>query len=463
MLLLKFINNLRYFKKRSSKMSEQVKKMDETSHLILHRTTKDEIRQGVTVITRGEGIRVTDQDGKTYIDLDSGVTRPVHLGYGRKELAQAAYDQMCELAYFTPCQFANVPAMKLADQLAEIAPGEINKFTFECDGSEAVESAMKLAKHYHYFRGDKNRYKVISRRGAYHGVNGIGIRALGTVMPMRQMVEPLAPGSVFVEPPYCYRCQHNLRYPDCNMACARDIERIIEFEGPELFSMFIGEPVMQGFGAYLPPPEYWPIVREICDKYGILMVIDEVICAFGRTGKMFGTEHLNVKPDMITMAKGITSGYIPLGAVGCTDAVMEPIDVFMHLHTYGNHPVSCAVAIKSLEILKEEKLVENSAAMGEYFLEGLKSFTKHPSVGEIRGVGLWTAIDFTTDKNTHAPFPLKNLVSMVNRAKDKGVITKCMGMALEFAPPLSIAKDDIDEVIRVLEEAITEEEKEMGL
>jgi 4-aminobutyrate--pyruvate transaminase len=193
------------------------------------------------------------------------------------------------------------------------------------------------------------------------------------------------------------------------------------------------------------------------------MVIDEVICGFGRTGKMFATEHLNVKPDMITMAKGLTSGYVPLGAVGCTEAVMKPIDVFMHLHTYGNHPVPCAVGIKNLEILKEERLVEKSAETGEYFLAALKSLAKHPSVGEVRGTGLWTAIDFTTDKPSHAPYPLANLVSMVNRAKNRGVITKCMGMALEFAPPLIIEEDVIDEVVRILDEIITEEEKAMGL
>ena len=165
------------------------------------------------------------------------------------------------------------------------------------------------------------------------------------------------------------------------MACAREIERIVEFEGSEQFSAFIGEPIMQGFGALAPPPEYWPTVREICDKYGIVMVIDEVICGFGRTGKMFATEHFDVKPDIITMAKGITSGYIPLGAVGCTDAIMEPIDIFMHLHTYGNHPVPCAVGLENLRILKDEKLVENSAEMGDYFLEGLRPLTRHPSVG----------------------------------------------------------------------------------
>jgi putrescine aminotransferase len=431
----------------------------------MHLTPDSEIEKGITVISRGEGVHVFDTEGNKYIDLVAGVTRPVHLGYGNKELAQAVYDQMMELAYFTPLMFANEPAIKLAEVLSEITPGAINRFTFECDGSEAVETAMKLAKHYHYFKGDKGRFKVLSRKGAYHGVNGIGVRALGSVFPMRQMMEPLAPGSVFAESPYCYRCPYDMTYPDCDIVCARNIERIIEFEGPELFSAFIGEPVQQGFGALAPPKEYWPIIREICDKFGILLIIDEVICGFGRTGKMFATEHFDVQPDIMTMAKGITSGYVPLGAVGCTDAVKEPIEVFNHLHTYGNHPVPCAAGLKTVEILQKENLVEASETVGKYFLEGLQELSQHAIVGEVRGIGMWTAIDFTADKKTRAPLPAENLVSMIARAMKKGLIIKLapVRQAFELAPPLTIRKEEIDEALKIIEECISEEEKEMGL
>jgi adenosylmethionine-8-amino-7-oxononanoate aminotransferase len=212
-----------------------------------------------------------------------------------------------------------------------------------------------------------------------------------------------------------------------------------------------------------PPAGYWSVIREICDRHGILLIIDEVICGFGRTGKMFATEHVEVQPDMITMAKGLTSGYLPLGAVGCTDRVMEPIEVFNHLHTYGNHPVPCAVGVKNIEILKRDRLVENSVAMGGYFLEGLKSLQHHPSVGEVRGTGLWLAIDFTADKRTRAPFPTANLMNLLVRAKKKGVITKTMGLALEFAPPLTIQKGEIDFALKVIEECIGEEEKALGI
>jgi 4-aminobutyrate--pyruvate transaminase len=205
------------------------------------------------------------------------------------------------------------------------------------------------------------------------------------------------------------------------------------------------------------------MVREICSQYGILLIIDEVICGFGRTGKMFGVEHFGIQPDMLTMAKGISSGYVPLGAVGCTDYVLAPIDNFYHLHTYGNHPVACAAALKNIEIMLAENLVNNSKEMGEYFLDGLKTLERHAIVGEARGTGLWLALDFTTDEKTRAPFPMDRLGHMIHRAKQLGVIIKAMGSALEFAPPLIIAKADIDEALAVLEQCISEEEKEMGI
>jgi adenosylmethionine-8-amino-7-oxononanoate aminotransferase len=444
-------------------MSGNINILDDRSRLILHRTSREEIKKGITVIEKGEGVRLVDKEGKRYLDMEAGITRPVHVGYGRQEIAQAAYDQMCTLHYFTPGGYGNEPAMELADRLAEITPEAINRFTFECSGSEAVESAMKLAKHYHYFNGNKACFKVISRKGAYHGVNGYGVRALGTVMAMRQIMEPVAPGAVFVESPYCYRCPYGLVYPDCDLRCARDIERAIEFENPELISAFIGEPIMQGFGAYAPPREYWPIVREICSKYGILLIIDEVICGFGRTGKMFGIEHFEIQPDLLTMAKGLTSGYVPLSAVGCTDRVMKPIEDFFHLHTYGNHPVACAAGLKNIEIIKKENLVRNSREMGNYFLDGLKTLERHPIVGEVRGTGLWLGLDFTSDKKIRAPFPLQRLNNIIARARQLGVLFKTMGFALEFAPPLIITKEDIDEALEVLERCISEEEKDMGI
>ena len=428
-------------------MSGNINILDDRSRLILHRTPREDIKNGITIIAKGEGVRLVDKEGKHYLDMEAGITRPVHVGYGRQEIARAAYDQMCTLHYFSPGGYGNQPAMELADRLAEITPDAINRFTFECSGSEAVESAMKLAKHYHYFNGNKACFKVISRKGAYHGVSGYGVRALGTVMPMRQIMEPVAPGAVFVESPYCYRCAYGLAYPDCDLRCARDIERTIEFENRELISAFIGA----------------PIVREICSNYGILLIIDEVICGFGRTGKMFGVEHFEIQPDLLTMAKGLTSGYVPLSAVGCTDEVMAPIENFFHLHTYGNHPVACAAGLKNIEILQTENLVRNSREMGKYFLDGLKTLERHPIVGEVRGTGLWLGLDFTSDKKSRAPFPISRTNNIIARAKQDGVLFKTMGSALEFAPPLIITKPDIDEALEVLDRSISEEQKDMGI
>jgi len=282
------------------------------SSLILCRTSKETINKGIPIITKGEGCYVFDQEGSAYLDFVSGVTRPVHIGYGRKDLAEAIKQQAEELAYFTPMNFTNPRAIELSEKLALLTPEKIDNFLFVCDGSEAVESAMKLAKQHHYYNGEKQRFKVISRRGAYHGVTSMALRALGTVLPMRQHMEPLTPGSVFAESPYCFRCPLHLSYPSCEIVCAKDVKKIIEFEGPDQISAFIGEPIQQGFGALPPPPEYWPIIREICSEYGILLIIDEVICGFGRTGLWFGVEHFGIQPDIMTMAKGISSGYVLL-------------------------------------------------------------------------------------------------------------------------------------------------------
>ncbi len=436
---------------------------DGRSSLILCRTSKDAIRKGIPIITKGRGAEVFDQNGKSYLDLTSGVTRPVHIGHGRKDMAEAIGKQAAELAYFTPMNFANPRAIELAETLAGLTPGDIDNFLFVCDGSEAVESAMKLAKQHQYCRGDKERFKVISRRGAYHGVTSMALRARGTVLSLRQYMEPLTPGSVFVESPYCYRCPLHLSYPDCDLVCARDVRRIIEFEGPGQVSAFIGEPIQQGFGALAPPPGYWEIIREICTEYGILLIVDEVICGFGRTGRWFGIDHFGIQPDLMTMAKGISSGYVPLGAVGCTNEVIDAVDILEHIHTYSNHPVACAAGLKNIEILKKEKLVERSAEIGQYFLESLKPLEDHSIVAEIRGTGLWLGLDFTANKKTREMFPMNRLNNLVDRAKSKGLIIKLMGQALELAPPLIISKSEIDEGVKILNDCITEEEKDMGL
>ena len=435
------------------------------SNLMLHRTPKKDVEAGLVItLAKGEGIYVEDTDGKRYMDLDSGVTRPLCLGYGNKNVAKAVHDQLLELSYFTPCGWSNVPAMKLAERMAKVLPGDINRVTFECSGSEAVETAMKLAKLYHYYTGNKQKFKTISRIGAYHGVNGLGLRALGTAIPMRLMYEPSAPGGVFVHSPYCYRCPYKMSYPNCDMFCVSMTEEAILREDPDLIATFIGEPFQQGFGSYGPVKEYWPMIRELCDKYNILMIADEVICGFGRTGKWFGIQHYDVQPDIITMAKCITSGYVPLGAVGVKEKINAAIDNFMHLHTYGNHPVGCAAGLATMDEIENGNLVQRSAEMGAYFLKALEDrLAGYPSAGEFRGKGLWVSVDFTPDKKTRAPYPLANLNSLTARALKRGYIIKGMGSAIELAPSYIVTKEQLDEFVGAFAECVMEEEKAMGL
>lgn len=434
-------------------------------HLVSHRTTRDELAAGIPIIERGVGCTVWDIEGNEYLDMVAGVTRPVGVGYGRKELAETMAAQAERLCYFTPMQFSNPPAIELATKIASLLPGDVNEVFFASSGSEAVESALKLAKQHYYFKGEKKRFKIIARRGAYHGQTMGALSILGSVHPMRQVMEPGVPGAVFVDPPYCYRCPWRQSYPGCDLLCAETVKNAIEFEMPDMVAAVIGEPVMQGFGALAMPPEYWTRVRDICDHYDVLLIVDEVITGFGRTGAMFASENLGIQPDIMTMAKQITSGYVPLSAAACRPAVTENMPVFLHLHTWGSHPVACAVGLKNIEIIEREGLVARAREMGAYFLAGLKELEKHPLVGEARGSGLWTALDLARDKKTREMFGAADHPgpSLVARARAKGLIIKMMGPALEFAPPLVITKEELDRAISVLDEVLTEEEKARGL
>ncbi|MBI5968652.1 MAG: aspartate aminotransferase family protein [Deltaproteobacteria bacterium] len=439
---------------------------DALNYLFLHNTIRKDIQEGkVPVIVRGEGNYVYDEEGNRYLDLMAGNTRPNAIGYGREEVARAMYDQAMKMHYFTPAFFITPPAVELAKKLASILPGGLRTTCFVCDGSEAVESAFKIAKQYHYFANKQKRFKIISRQNAYHGMTMGALSALGFLNPMRNVMAPLVPGHAFLIPPYCYRCPLNLTYPACDLACADALDSLIQFEGPDLVAAFIAETVMQGVGALPPPEGYFDRVRQICEKYGVLLIIDEVIVGFGRTGKMFAAEHYNIRPNIMTMAKQLTGGYAPLGAASTTRQIAEAIPTFLHLHTYGNHPVCCAAALANLEIIEKENLVANAAEMGKYFLEGLKQLTRHPIVGEARGLGLWCAIEIVQDKKNRAPFPAKdNITSQLALAgRDRGVIIRGMGgNALEFAPPLTITRKEVEEGVKGIDQALYDVEKKMG-
>jgi len=439
---------------------------DALSYLFLHNTVKKDIQEGkVPVIVRGVGNYVYDEDGNRYLDLMAGNTRPNAIGYGREEVARAMYNQAIKMHYFTPAFFITPPAVELAKKLAAILPGDLTTTCFVCDGSEAVETAFKIAKQYHYFANKQKRFKIISRQNAYHGMTMGALSALGFLNPIRNIMAPLVPGHAFLIPPYCYRCPLNLTYPACDLACAEALDSLIQFEGPDLVAAFIAETVMQGVGALPPPDGYFDRVRQICDKYGVLLIIDEVIVGFGRTGKMFAADHYRIRPDIMTMAKQLTGGYAPLGAASTTRQIAEAIPTFLHLHTYGNHPVCCAAALATLEVIERENLVANAAEMGKYFLEGLKQLTKHPIVGEARGLGLWCAIEIVQDKKKRIPFPAEdNIISQLALAgREHGVIIRGMGgNALEFAPPLTITRKEVEEGLKGIDQAIYDVEKKLG-
>ena len=435
-----------------------------TRHVVPHNTNLAE-EPDLWTLVEGRGLRVTDSTGRTYLDLAAGGTRANAVGWGREEIAEAMYDQAKKLHYFTPADSHNAAAVKFAAILSELMPGDLSMAFFVCDGSEAVETAFKLAKQYNYYRGLPRKYKIISRRDAYHGTTMGALSAMGANHPLRRVMDPLVPGYLFVERPYCYRCPYGKDYPNCDIDCAQALEKLILDEGPEQVAAFIAEPIMQMGGCVIPPPEYFPMIREICEKHDVLLIDDEVITGFGRTGKMFGIEHFGVVPDIMVMAKQLTSGYVPMGAAVTKPSVIGEFPVFRHIHTYGGHPVACRAAAVNLEIIKREGLVENAREMGEYFLDGLKELERHPIVGEVRGIGLWLGIEFVQDKKTKARFPEDNnpALRIVKRIREKGAFCRPSMQSIEIAPALIITRSDIDEAVKIIEEAIVEEVQFLGM
>ena len=371
----------------------------------------------VPVIVRGEGCHVYDQHGKRYLDALSGLFT-VQAGHGRAELGEAAAKQASTLGYFPTWGFAHEPAIDLATRLAEMAPGDLNRVFLTPTGGEAVETALKLARQYWKLRGQPNRYKMISRFLAYHGTS-MGALSLTGVPSIKAPFEPLVPGAIKVQTPYRYRC-HDCGHQDaCTLRCADDLELRIEMEGPDTIAAVFMEPLQNTGGAFAPPPGYWQRVREICDRYDILLVSDEVICAFGRLGHMFGSARYGYQPDMIIFAKGVTSGYAPLGGVMISDRIAEAFmgdtTVFLQGQTFGAHPVSCAVANANLDIFERENLCGNVLANEATFASMLHGLRDIPLVGDVRGEGYFYAIELVTDQATKGTFTDKQAEWLLRR------------------------------------------------
>jgi adenosylmethionine-8-amino-7-oxononanoate aminotransferase len=421
----------------------------------------------VPIMVRGDGAWVWDSKGRRYLDGLSGLF-VVQAGHGRRELAEAAAAQASELAYFPLWSYAHPRAVELAERLAGLAPGPLNRVFFTTGGSEAVESAWKLARQYFRAVGQVGRYKVVSREIAYHGTT-MGALSITGLASIKSPYEPLVPGSIRAANTNFYRApEHADDYEAFGAWAAADIERRIQMEGPETVAAVFLEPVQNAGGCFPPPPGYMHKVREICDLYGVLLVSDEVICAFGRLGDWFGASRYGYVPDMITCAKGLTSGYSPLGALIVSDRLMEPFlldkSSFAHGFTFGGHPVSAAVGLANLDLLEKEDLVAGAARRSVQLRSTLESLLDLPIVGDVRGDGYFWGIELVKDKTTKQSFDhdeserlLRGYVSgalfdagLICRADDRG------DPVIQLAPPLVCDQEHFELMRQVLRSVLSE-------
>jgi adenosylmethionine-8-amino-7-oxononanoate aminotransferase len=438
-------------------------------HLWLHFTRMSAYgKSDVPVIVRGEGAYVYDDKGKRYLDGLAGLFVSM-VGHGRTEIAAAAAKQASELAYFPLWSYAHPSAIRLADRLAGLAPGDLNRVFFTTSGSEAVESAWKLAKSYFKQKGEPSRYKVLSRELAYHGTS-MGALAVTGLAAIKPDFEPLPPGGVRVPNTNFYRAPEFVAHDldQFGIWAADEIERAILREGPESVAAVFLEPVQNSGGCFPPPPGYFQRVREICDRHGVLMVSDEVICAFGRLGYYFGSERYGYVPDIITFAKGVTSGYSPLGGMIVRDEIMEPFlsgtATFLHGITFAGHPVSTAVALANLDVFESEDLLGNVRKNEAGFRATLEKLSDLPIVGDVRGAGYFYGIELVKDKDTKETFDddeserlLRGFLShalfdagLVCRADDRG------DPVIQLSPPLICTQEHFDEIEQILRATLTE-------
>ena len=437
------------------------------AHLWMHNRDWTQMAEegGPLVIAEGSGIRVTDTDGGSWIDVNGGYSS-VNVGYGRTEIAEAAYEQMLKIAYF-PQTTTTPPMARLAEKLAQIAPGSLSRVFPVSGGSEANETALKIARAYHRRRGEPGRYKIISRKGSYHGATA-GVIWLGGENKSRFDYEPAPPGMVYAPQPDPYECELGGETPsECAVRCAEAVERLIDYHNPATVAAVIAEPVA---GGIVPGDEYWPMLRDICDKHGVLLIADEVVTGFGRTGKMFGVENWDVVPDVMSIAKGIVSSYLPIGATVARD---EIADLFTgkdkelrHVFTFSGHPVAAAAALKNIEIIESEGLVENSAVVGAYLKEQLEGLmVDHPTIGGVQGIGLQLRMELVSDRATKERFPKD--VEVADRLNDKfkshGLILRAGGKAINFGPPLCITKEEVDEIVHAIDLSFWELEGDLGI
>lgn len=419
------------------------------------------------VVEKGEGAWITDHEGNRYLDGMSGLWC-VNVGYGREELAEAAAEQMKKLAY-VPMTQSHEPAILLAEKLNEWLGGDYKIF-YSNSGSDANEVAFKLARQYHQQNGEPARFKFISRYRAYHGSSMGALSATGQAL-RKYKYEPLSPGFLHIAPPDNYRRPPGQSVEDYNLQRAQEFEEKIIWEQKETIAGIIMEPLITGGGILIPHPVYVEKVQEICRRHGVLLIIDEVICGFGRTGKAFGHQHFGIKPDIVTMAKGMTSAYLPLSVTAIRKDIYEQFDTekenshFRHINTFGGNPAACAVALKNIEILERERLIERSGELGERLMKDLANLTDHPYVGDVRGLGFLLGIELVENKDTKEPATAERVAKIIHSCKENGLIIGKNGdtvagfnNVLTISPPLSCTDEDFDFIVAVLQKVFKENE-----
>jgi len=437
-------------------------------HLWLHFTRMGGYQDGeVPIIVRGDGCYLEDSKGKRYLDALAGLFS-VNIGYGfGEEVGEAAAAQMRELPFYTNWGYAHPRAIELASEVASLTPGDLNRLFFVSGGSEAVESAWKLARQYYTARGDGRRWKAISRHVAYHGTT-MGALSINGIPEIRAPFEPLVPEVLHVRNTNRYHRPPGETEPQFTAFLLDELEQTIIATGSDTVCMVIMEPVQNAGGSFTPPEGYWKGVREVCDRYGILLCADEVITGFGRVGAWFGSERYDIRPDLMTIAKGLSSSYGAIGAVVASDRVMEPFmkDTSMYAHgiTFGGHPVMSAIALKNIEIMKRERIVEHVAETQDTFRQTLEQLLDLPIVGDVRGTGFFYAIELVKDKDTRESFSheecetlLRGFLSpalfergLICRADDRG------DPVIQISPPLVAGQQEFDQIVSILGDVLAE-------
>lgn len=420
------------------------------------------------IVAEGEGAWIKDHNGNRYLDGMSGLWA-VNVGYGREELAKVAYDQMKKLS-FAPLTHSHEPAIELAVKLNEML-GDDYMIFYSNSGSDANEVAFKIARQYHQQNGEPSRFKFISRYRGYHGSSMGALSATGQAL-RKYKYEPLSAGFLHVAPPDNYRKPEGQSIEDYNIQMAQEFEQKIIWEQKETIAGIIMEPLITGGGILIPHPIYLEKVQEICNRHNVLLIIDEVICGFGRTGKAFGHQHFNLKPDIVTMAKGLTSAYLPLSVTAVRKDIYKKFNTgeenshFRHLNTFGGNPAACAVALKNIEIMEREHLFERASTLGERLQKELAVLKSHPFVGDIRGFGFLLGIELVENKETKKPASNARAVKIMSECKANGLIigkngdtVEGYGNILTLSPPLSCTDEDLDFIIAVLKKVFKENEE----